>query len=82
MPAVNLVENLGFGPDATHTQDGLSHLRMAAGKLHLARHPLRFRRSRIRDDIMFRAYAGETLSFRNNFVGICRVLFRCLADIS
>ena len=80
MPTVNLVENLGFGPDATHTQDGSSHLRMAAGKLHLARHPLRFRRSRIRDDLMFRAYAGETLSLRNNFVGVCRVLFRCLAD--
>ena len=81
MPAVNLVENLGFGPDATHTQDGTSHLRIAAGKLHLTRHPLRFRRSRIRDDSMFRAYAGETLSLRNNLVGVCRVLFRCLANI-
>lgn len=79
MPTVNLVENLGFGPDATHTQDGASHLRIAAGKLCVARHPIRFQRSRLRDDLMFRAYAGETLSVRNNFVGAFRVLFRCLA---
>lgn len=81
-PAVNLVENLGFGPDATHTNDAASHLRVVAGSLRVDRHPGTLRRSRLRDDLMFRAYAGERLDPRTNLAGALRVLHRQLAGVS
>ena len=80
VPSVNLVENLGFGPDATHTKDGASHhLRVASGNLRVQRHPDRLQRSRLRDDMMFRAYAGERLNSLTNLSGALRVLQRRLA---
>lgn len=80
-PAVNLVENIGFGPDATHTSGDLPHLRVPAGSLGVCRHPDRIRRSRLRDDMMFRAYSGESISPPSNFVGALRVLHRQIAGV-
>ncbi len=80
VPAVNLVENLGFGPDATHTKDSASyHLRVPAENLRVQRHPDCMQRSRLRDDMMFRAYAGERLSPLANLTGALRVLHRRMA---
>lgn len=80
VPAVNLVENLGFGPDATHTNAVSSHLRMTAENLSVVRHPAQVRRSRLCDDRMFRAYAGEPLNARTNLVGALRVLHRQIVE--
>ena len=79
MPSVNLVENLGFGPDATHTSEKSLHLSVAAGNLRVVTHPDRLQRSRLRDDMMFRAYAGERLNTRANLAGALRVLHRRLS---
>jgi hypothetical protein len=80
-PSTNLVENLGFGSDATHTTDSSSHLRIRAGRLNSTRRAVPVRRSRFRDDMMFRAYAGEVVSPRTNFGGALRVLYRIVAGI-
>jgi hypothetical protein len=81
VPSLNLVENLGFGPDATHTTGNAPHLRVPAGKLSVTRHPAHVRRSRTRDDIMFRAYTGEKLTWKSDFAGRLRVLHRQLLGI-
>jgi hypothetical protein len=80
-PSTNLVENLGFGSDATHTTNSSSHLHMRAGRLESNRGPVPVRRSRLRDDMMFRAYAGEVLSARTNIGGALRVLYRIIIGI-
>jgi len=80
-PSANLVENLGFRSDATHTIDISSHLRIQAGKLNSNRRSVPVRRSRFRDDMMFRMYAGEAVSARTNFGGALRVLYRLIAGI-
>lgn len=82
VPVRNLIENLGFGSDATHTRDSSSHLRVPAEGLHVVSHPKRVARSRFRDDMMFRAYAGEPLNWRSNLKGILRVLHRQLAGFA
>jgi hypothetical protein len=41
-PSTNLVENLGFGSDATHTTDSSSHLRIRAGRLNQIGEPSRY----------------------------------------
>jgi hypothetical protein len=74
MPSVNLVENLGFGPDATHTKTPTSHLRVPAGRFTANRHPKRIARNILRDDMMFRTYAGEEIDWRSNIHGALRVL--------
>jgi len=76
VPACNLVENLGFGSDATHTVNASSHLRIRADDLQIVNHPDRISRSRLRDDKMFRAYAGESLNWCNNLTGALRVFHR------
>lgn len=60
VPSVNLVENLGFGLDATHTTDtSADHLHLTASPLQITTHPRTVSRSRLRDHQMFCAYAGE-----------------------
>ncbi len=80
-PSANLVENIGFGSDATHTTNSSSHLRIRAEKLDSNGRLVPVRRSRFRDDMMFRAYAGEEVSPRTNVDGALRVLYRIIAGI-
>ena len=79
VPTVNLIENIGFGPDATHTNSGCSHLHVAARKLDLSVHPRWIRRNQWCDDMMFRKYAGEALSTVSNLIGVLRVSFQQIA---
>lgn len=81
MPSLNLVENLGFGPGATHTTRDAPHLRIPAVNLSVARHPIHVRRSRVRDDMMFRAYSGLRLDWRSDLAGTLRVLHRQLCGL-
>ena len=80
-PSTNLVENLGFGTEATHTTQSASHLRIRAGKLDLKRKPYFLRRSRFRDDMMFRVYAGEVVNARTNLVAALRLLYRIMIGV-
>lgn len=74
VPSVNLVENLGFGVDSTHTNQNALHLRMKAGYLNVCLHPSTLRRSRFRDDMMFRGYTASGFDFRTNAAGLLRIL--------
>ena len=64
MPSVNLVENLGFGLDSTHTSSATDYLRMPATPLKVTSHPRTVARNRVRDQMMFCAYVGEPLHWR------------------
>jgi hypothetical protein len=82
MPAVNLIENIGFGPDATHTNNATTeHLRIEAANLRMGQQPDRIRRNRFCDDLMFRAYAGDRSSPLSRLLGMLRVVHRQLAGI-
>lgn len=81
VPSLNLVENLGFGVDATHTtneSNELSHLRLPAERLEITSHPRSVTRSRFRDQMMFCAYLGETLDWRTKLKGTLRVSWQML----
>ena len=81
-PSTNLVENLGFRSDATHTTSSQSHLRVRAGRLNASQSPVPVRRSRFRDDMMFRVYVGEVVNVRTNIGGALRVLYGIVAGIN
>jgi len=55
-PRENLIQNVGFGSDSTHTSDADRRLSVPARSLKVDRHPKRIARSRWRDDLMFRFY--------------------------
>lgn len=62
VPRVNLVSNIGFGAEATHTFDPNSHLanRPAAELSRPLKHPRRIERNRRADELTFRYnYLGE-----------------------
>jgi hypothetical protein len=81
VPSANLVENLGFGPLATHTLDTVSHLQVRSACIEIDRHPSRFTRSQLLDDKMFRAYLGEPSGWSNDLACLFRVLRRRLQMI-
>jgi hypothetical protein len=55
-PQENLVQNIGFGSDSTHTTAADRRLSIPATSLRIERHPARVSRSRSRDDLIFRFY--------------------------
>ena len=79
---VNLIENIGFGTDATHTNNlDSDHLRVPTENLYILQSPDRLQRSRLSDDMMFRAYAGDRINTCANFLGMLRVIYRQLAGV-
>lgn len=61
LPQVNLVSNLGFGSDATHTRDQRSPLaNLVTEDLELWRHPLHMVRNRDADEYSFRTLFAPT----------------------
>jgi hypothetical protein len=57
MPAVNLVSNVGFGLDATHTHSRLLAMRPAVGEIVFSlRHPERMEASRAADEFTARRF--------------------------
>lgn len=59
LPSVNLVSNLGFGADATHTKDDNAYMKLATNSAHNLQHPLS----------MVRNYEADYFTFENNFGG-------------
>ena len=55
-PKENLVQNIGFRTDSTHTTEADRRLSIPAAGLQIERHPNKVARSRYRDDLMFRFY--------------------------
>jgi hypothetical protein len=62
LPTVNLIENLGVGPDSTHTKADSLHLRRPAHTLPLPLGPAprALRVDRYADEAFTRAYCGHT----------------------
>jgi hypothetical protein len=59
LPAVNLVSNHGYGPEATHTKELGPHMNRPTGTIGLIRHP----------DVMVRDYEADAYTFAHNYGG-------------
>lgn len=57
-PNVNLVTNIGFGPDATHTVTDQERTGRPAYSLGALRHPVEIKRSRVADSYVFDYHFG------------------------
>jgi hypothetical protein len=53
LPETNLVQNIGFGPGATHTVGGDEHLSVLASQINEIRHPPYLLRNRVADQFTF-----------------------------
>ncbi len=73
LPTGNLVENLGFGADSTHTGENAARLRTPATAVGPLRHPTRVAVDRYRDELFTRVYAGDRFDWRANFRSRLRI---------
>lgn len=86
-PNVNLVSNIGFGPDATHTvADARDLCAMATSKIGELKHPLTVVQDVIADRYTFdRTFGGESLRFPAFLFCFprkaCRALWRRLESL-
>ena len=68
VPNVNLVTNIGWGPDATHTKTLVESLALPTGELNEIRHPARIRRNVKADSFSFNeVFDGRKLRLENSF---------------
>jgi hypothetical protein len=65
-PRENLIENLGFGGDSTHTNHEMNRLRVATKNLGAITHPKVQSVDRYADDLLTRIYAGNSVSLWGN----------------
>lgn len=65
-PRENLIENLGFGGDSTHTSHEMNRLRIPVRDLGPIDHPSGQHVDRYADDLLTRIYAGAKISFWQN----------------
>lgn len=72
-PTKNLIENLGFGVDATHTQAEMSRLHRRAMPLGELIAPSSEKVSRYQDELISRMYAGEPVDFKSNVKSYLRI---------
>lgn len=70
-PTVNLIENIGFGSEATHTKDAESNLsKMSVSSLHFPlTHPKTMAPDTIADAFAFRHHFGINASLRQRILG-------------
>ncbi|MFT3782543.1 MAG: glycosyltransferase family A protein [Nibricoccus sp.] len=67
VPRNNLVSNLGFGSDPTHTAGDMSRLAVETQPLEFPlQHPEGIEVDRYRDELLTRVYAGEKITVLNN----------------
>ena len=76
LPADNLVENLGFGIDSTHTGPEAARLHLPATPSRPHRAPARMTVDRYRDEMITRAYADAGFDLRTNLRSRWRTTFR------
>ncbi|MEI8234922.1 MAG: glycosyltransferase [Verrucomicrobiota bacterium] len=81
VPAVNLIENIGFGVAATHTTHDQPHHRLRAAPLAVKRHPARAERNRLRDSLITSAYLGEPIHWRTRVIVLLRYLHQRLLEL-
>jgi len=65
-PRENLIENLGFGGDSTHTSNEMNRLRLPTQNLGAITHPKVQSVDRYADDLLTRIYAGSSVSLWGN----------------
>ena len=65
-PRENLIENLGFGGDSTHTSNEMNRLRLPTQNLGAITHPIVQSVDRYADDLLTRIYAGSSVSLLSN----------------
>jgi len=74
VPRYNLIENLGFGTDSTHTAGDMSRLAVNTQPLDFPlQHPSDIAVGRYADDLLTRVYAGESINFSSNMKARARL---------
>ena len=67
VPRYNLIENLGFISDSTHTAGDMSRLAVRTRPLDFPlQHPKKITVNRYADDLLTRVYAGDPINITNN----------------
>lgn len=75
-PNVNLVTNIGFGPDATHTYDNSSRLaNREVGPLNISRHPTKIMVDQQADVIEFMAYRRKPALVHRIYFRLRKLLY-------
>jgi hypothetical protein len=75
VPRYNLIENLGFGTDSTHTATDMSRLAVKTQPLAFPlTHPEKITINRYADDLITRVYAGNPVSPASNLKARARLL--------
>jgi hypothetical protein len=83
VPRYNLIENLGFGTDSTHTATDMSRLAVKTHPLTFPlTHPERVTVNRYADDLITRIYAGSPVNLSSNLKARGRLLADKLRGIS
>jgi hypothetical protein len=70
MPTINLISNIGFRQDATHTIEKSSWAEMAVGEIQSIRHPKHVVANAVADAYTFEyVFDGQALRFQKTFLG-------------
>jgi hypothetical protein len=80
IPQNNLVENLGFGSDASHTTTVNPRLQAPVASAGPMRHPPAVTRHRFGDEMLTRVYAGQRVDFFGRLQARIRVLSELRRD--
>jgi hypothetical protein len=73
LPSVNLIQNIGFGEDATHTSKNMKHLTRATQSLGPLVHPRAMEVDAYRDELVTRVYSGQQIGVVANLKSKLRV---------
>ena len=82
LPARNLIENIGFGVDHTHTPLSLERLRLPAVNAGSLAKSAPVRTSPYRDELISRVYMGERVSPVNDLKSFLRTRPAAIANIA
>ena len=74
VPLNNLVENIGFGADSTHTADEDSHLHLQAIPNGPMRHPAKIKWNRFGDELLTMLWSGQRVGLTARLRSILRIL--------
>lgn len=80
LPSCNLIKNLGFGTDSTHTSEELLHLQLALGVVKTIISPDAVSTSAYRDEMITRVYLNEDRGLLANLKSRLRILKKWVKD--
>ncbi len=76
LPRENLIRNLGFSADSTHTREDMNRLDLSLGRFEgPIVHPSTVAADRYKDELFTRVYCGAPLDFRSNLKSRLRTWF-------